>query len=110
MNVLPIRKPLADRCPTCHRRHQRSHPQNARYWLLMYRLSDELKPDGVTYSADVWHHYCAGRFLGNDEFILPDKRISLTPKRTSALDVDQFSTYFDAVQAWANERNVWLDE
>lgn len=99
-----------DRCPTCKRRITRNHAQNARYWLLLHKMSDGLKPDGVTYSAEMWHRYCASRFLGNNEFILPNKRVILEPKSTSALDVSEFGLYMDACEAWANDNNVWLDE
>lgn len=109
-SVIQIRKPALDRCPTCKRRMTRTHVANARYWLLLHKLSDQLRPDGVTYSAETWHRYCASRFLGNDEFVLPNKKLMLIPKSTSALDVEQFGDYMDAVEAFANERNVWLDD
>lgn len=109
-SVHPIRHAPPDRCPTCRRRLTRTHQANARYWLLLHKLSDGLKPDGVTYSAETWHRYCASRFLGNDEFVLPNKKLMLIPKSTSALDVDQFGDYMDACEAFANERNVWLDD
>jgi hypothetical protein len=98
------------RCPTCHRKYTRTHPQNARYWLLLHRIAEMLRPGGREYSADTWHHYFKGRLLGFDEVRLPNGKTHTIVRSTADLTVDQFSDYMAAVEAWAMEHSVWLDE
>lgn len=102
------RQPKVTRCPTCHRRHTRSTPQNARLWLLYHAIAEKLKPKGVAYSADVWHEYCKSKFLGCEEFKLPNGKALQIPHSTADLDVAEFADYMTAVEAWAGERDVWL--
>jgi hypothetical protein len=99
-----------ERCPTCHRKRTRSNPANARYWLLLHLIADNVKPEGQSYTAEVWHNYMKQRFLGSDEFMLPNKKVVQYPKSSAGLDKDEFNTYMAAVEAWAMERNIYLDE
>jgi hypothetical protein len=99
----------SDRCPTCGRKHKRRNPQNALYWLLLHKMA-ERKWDGQTYSAESFHKYYAGKFLGMDDVKLPNGKVLHIPESTSKLDVAEFGDYFDKVQADANERGVWVDE
>ena len=66
--------------------------------------------DGQTYSAESFHKYYASKYLGSDDIAMPNGKTLQIPRSTSALDVAEFGEYFDAVQADANERGVWLDE
>jgi len=99
-----------DRCPTCHRRHRRSNPANARYWLLLHAIADKVKPGGLSYSADQWHHYMKSRYLGCDDVALPNGKTLTIPKSSADLDVADFNDYMTKVEAWAVERDVWLDQ
>ena len=99
-----------DRCPTCHRRMTRSNQANARYWLLLHVIADRLKPGGRVYSAETWHRYCASKFLGCDEVALPNGKTLVIPRSTAALDVAEFNDYMTAVESWAAEHDVYLDE
>lgn len=99
-----------NRCPTCHRRYTRSNPANALYWLLLHKLADTLRPGGKSFSAESFHTYYKSRFLGCDEFALPNGRTILIPRSTANLDVAEFGDYLDKVQADAAERGVYLDE
>lgn len=101
-------KPKITRCPTCNRPHKRTHPQNARLWLLYHALADGLRPGGASYSAETWHRYCASKFLGCDEIALPNRKTLLIPRSTSALDVAEFNEYMEKVEAFAAEHDVWL--
>ena len=103
-------KSHSDRCPTCHRLHKRSQPQNAAYWALLHLLAEQLRPGGVTYSAEQYHKYYASRILGCDDVKLPNGKTLTIPRSTANLDVAEFSDYFDAVQADAAERGVHLSE
>lgn len=100
----------AKRCPTCNRLHRRSHPQNARYWLLLHAIAERVRPQGAVYSAETWHTYFKSRFIGCDDVRLPNGKTIPMPRSSADLDIDQFGTYMTAVEAWASDRNVWLDE
>lgn len=104
-----MHKPEIIRCPACGRKKTRSNPANARYWLLLHMIAERLKPEGVTHSAEVWHQYFKARFLGMDEFTLPNKKVIQFPKSTTELDVTEFNDYMDKVEHWASEHDVWLE-
>lgn len=97
------------RCPTCGRKNRRSNPQNALYWLLLHALAEQVKPGGMSYSAEVWHTWAKSRFLGCDDVALPNGKTLAIPHSTAALDAAEFGEYFDRVSAWAAERGVHLD-
>lgn len=78
------------------------------YWSLMHLCSDRLRPGGISYSAEVWHRYFASRFLGCDETLLPGGKKIVEPHSTSDLSTDEFGEYFDKVQAFCAERDVYL--
>lgn len=98
------------RCPTCNRRYRRSNPQNAMLWLLYHKLAETLRPNGEQYSAESFHVYYKTKFLGCEEVKLPNKQTMFIPRSTADLDVNEFSEFFDRVQADAAERGVFLDE
>ena len=97
-----------NRCPTCHRLHKRSHPQNALYWSLLHMIAERVKPEGAQYSAEVWHVYFKDKILGREEVTLPNGKTTTRESSTALLDVAEFSEYFEKVQAWAANRGVWL--
>lgn len=101
---------ISDRCPTCKRKRTRSHVANARYWLLLHRMAEQLKPQGHIYSAESWHLWCKSRFLGCDDTVLPNGKTIVIPRSTAALDTAEFSDYMTQVEVWAGERDVYLDE
>jgi NinB protein len=100
----------SDRCPACHRRRTRSSDANHRYWLLLHTIAERLAPGGNKYSAEQWHLYCKSRWLGCEETRLPNGKTLLIPKTSADLSSDKFSDYVTAVEAWAAERDVYLDE
>jgi hypothetical protein len=97
-----------ERCPTCNRRMKRSHPQNARYWLLMHTISDKLKPQNVQHSPEVWHTYFKSRFLGCNDVTMPNGKTLSLPRSSADLDVAEFADYMTQVESWAAEHDVWL--
>lgn len=101
---------MKPRCPTCHRLHKRSHPQNARYWLLLHAIADKVRPLGVEHSAEIWHEYFKSRYIGCDDVTLPNGRVLTRTKSTTDLDVAEFNDYMARVEEWARDRDVWLDE
>lgn len=101
---------MSDRCPACHRRMTRTTQANARYWLLLHAIADKVRPGGNAYSADQWHVYCKSRWLGCDDVTLPNGKTLSLPRSTAGLDVAEFNDYMGRIEAWAGERDVWLDE
>lgn len=108
--VADPRKPRILRCPTCNRRHKRSNPQNARYWLLLHAIAEKLKPQDAIYSAETWHTYFKSRFLGCEEIALPNGKVLQIPNSTADLEIPEFADYMTKVEVWANEHGVWLED
>lgn len=98
------------RCPKCGRTKKRSSEANRRYWMLVYMIADKLKPEGKQHSAEVWHTYFKQRFIGVDEFEMPNHKTMLIPKSSTDLDTAEFNDFMMKVEVWAGEHGVWLDE
>lgn len=98
------------RCPACGRREKRSNPANARYWLLLHAIAEKVRPDGRIYSADTWHQWAKSKWLGCNDVTLPNGKILTIPRSSAALDISEFNEYMGRVEAWATERDVFLDE
>lgn len=98
------------RCPTCHRLHKRSNPQNKRLWLLYTAMSNKLRPGGEVYSPDHYHLYYKKKLLGAIDYKLPNGEILTIPNSTADLDVAEFNDYMERVEADAAEHKVYLDE
>lgn len=98
------------RCPTCKRRVKRSTEANRRYWALLHVVADKLRPGGDAYSAEQWHLYFRSRFLGAVDHKLPGGRSMTIPLSTADLDVGEFNEYMVQVEAFANERDCYLQD
>lgn len=99
------------RCPTCGRREKRSTEANRRYWLILHLIAERIKPgDNLAYSPDQWHLYFKSRFLGADDVDLPNGKTLVIPHSSADLSTEEFSDYAMKVEAWASERDVYLDE
>ena len=101
-------RPTVARCPTCHRRHKRSNPQNARYWLLLHEISEKLRPGGEQFSPESYHEWFKSKLLGRVEVKLPNGYTTQITNSTADLETPEFSDYMTKVEAWASERGVWL--
>lgn len=109
----PSAKPSAGRatrCPGCGRKHKRTHQANARYWLLLHTIAEKVKPNGEAFSAEAFHTYFKSRYLGCDDMKLPNGKTLPIPHSSADLDTAEFNTYMEQVEAWAAERDVYLDE
>lgn len=98
------------RCPACGRKAKRSTEANRRLWLLYHLIAEKIKPGGLSHSAESWHLYFKSRFLGADDILLPNKKVLVMPHSTADLSTDAFHDYAMQVEAWAAERDVYLDE
>jgi hypothetical protein len=98
------------KCPTCGRAEPRSTEANKRLWALYQLIADNVKPAGKEFSRETWHYYFKGLFLGCTDIPLPNGRIRTEPNSTRELDKRAFNDYMAQVEAWAAERNVYLEE
>lgn len=101
---------MDDRCPKCFRKFKRSNEANARYWLLLHVISEKVKPEGKEYSAETWHTYWKLKLLGGNDVTMPNGKVIVVPKSSADLDKGEFHDFACQVEAWANERGVYLDE
>ena len=101
---------MKERCPACGRLKTRSNAQNARMWALNTEISERLKVDGRTFSPEAWHEYLAKKFLGAEEYRLPNGELMVVRRSTSNLPEDAMSDYLSRIEEWARDRNVWLPE
>lgn len=98
------------RCPTCKRRMTRSSEANKRYWALLHLIAEKLHPRKQTYSTDTWHLWAKSKWLGAEEFKLPNGVTMTIPNSTADLDIAEFSDFMTQVEAWANEHGVFLED
>ena len=99
-----------DRCPTCKRRLTRSSESNRKYWAILHRMSEKIRPRGQVFSAETFHLWAKSKFLGATDHMLPSGNTVTIPNSTATLDQDEFGKYLDKVEAFANEHGVYLED
>lgn len=87
----------------------RSQQQNKRYWAILGEIA-ELEVDGRKYTAEVWHEYFKGKFIGLEEIALPSGKSLVRPISSTTLDVPAFADYMTQVEAWAAQRGLLVPE
>ena len=80
---------------------KRSHEQNKRLWAIYGELADKAWVNGRRYSAETWHEYCKGMFLGYELKAMPDGTEVKTPISTTTLNTAEMTDYQNRLQAWA---------
>jgi hypothetical protein len=81
---------------------KRNEAQNRFYWGAVLRdISAQAWVDGKQFDKDTWHEYFARLYGVLDELTLPDGEIVTLRKSTTKMSVGEFSTYLNAVQAYA---------
>lgn len=80
---------------------KRSVEQNRRLWKIYGELSDKAWVNGRRYSAETWHEYCKGMFLGFELKAMPDGTEVKTPISTTTLNTAEMTDYQNRLQAWA---------
>ncbi len=98
------------RCPKCHRLQKRSNQANARYWLLLHLIADNVRPKDTAYSAETWHTYFKLRYLGSQEVKMPNNMTAQIPKSSADLDTAEFNDYMMKVEVWAQDHEVYMDD
>ena len=79
----------------------RSHEQNKRLWAIYGELADKAWVNGRRYSAETWHEYCKGYFLGFELKAMPDGTELKTPISTTTLNTAEMTEYQNNIQSWA---------
>lgn len=80
---------------------KRSVEQNRRLWKIYGELADKAWVNGRRYSAETWHEYCKGMFLGYELKAMPDGTELKTPISTTTLNTAEMTDYQNRLQAWA---------
>ena len=80
---------------------KRSIEQNRRLWKIYGELADKAWVNGRRYSAETWHEYCKGIFLGYELKAMPDGTEIKTPISTTTLNTAEMTDYQNRLQAWA---------
>lgn len=80
---------------------KRSIEQNRRLWKIYGELADKAWVNGRRYSAETWHEYCKGYFLGFELKAMPDGSELKTPISTTTLNTAEMTDYQSRLQAWA---------
>lgn len=81
---------------------KRNEVQNRFYWGAVLRdISSQAWVDGKQFDKDTWHEYFARLYGVLDEVTLPDGEIVTLRKSTTKMSVGEFSTYLNAIQAYA---------
>lgn len=87
------------------KRVNRSYRQNKRYWAILARVSEQLRPLNKQYSSEVWHEHFKREFLG----VEPLPSGNYMAKSSAKLSVDEFAEYMTQVEAWAVDNGVNLN-
>lgn len=99
------------KCPTCGRTHKRTTEQNARYWLLLHKIAEQIEVEGQRFSADTWHEYLKGFLIGKEEKVLPGGEVRVRAISTTTLEVPEFNDYMTKIESWAGRKHgIWLEE
>ena len=73
-------------------------------------MSEQISPNGATYSPESWHLYCKGRYLGMRDVTLPSGQVVTVPLSSADLDTGEFARYMAEVEAFAAECGVYLPD
>lgn len=88
-------KPLA--VTVAHHKDRRSGRQNRLYWAVLNKIAEDGWLNGKRFSAEAWHEFFKGRFIGLEE--TPDGR--RTGISTATLDVAEFADYMTKIEVFA---------
>lgn len=85
------------------KKSRRTIEQNKRLWSLYGELSQNAWVDGKQYTAEVWHEYLKGLFLGFTEQVLPNGQVIKTPISTTTLNTAEMTAYQDKITAFGSQ-------
>jgi hypothetical protein len=79
------------------RKPSRSLEQNARYWVAIHEIAEQISIEGRKYTPQVWHRYFKERYLPGRIVELPYGQITEAEPSTTDLTLDEFSEYIERV-------------
>ena len=88
----------------------RSAQQNARYWVLITRISQDMPAHmgGEWHSPETWHELFKKMFLGMEGIDINGVTYGAV-KSSRKLKVDEFGDFMTQVEAWAGEHGIGLE-
>lgn len=82
-------------------RESRTVAQNAKLHALLQEIADNAWVDGKQFDMETWKEFFRRRMIGSEETVLPDGEIIERGISTTTLDVVEFSTLIEKIQAYA---------
>ena len=82
------------------KKSRRTIEQNKRLWALYGELSQNAWVNGRQFTAEVWHEYLKGLFIGYNETVLPSGEVLKTPISTTTLNTAEMTAYQDKITAY----------
>lgn len=80
---------------------KRSIEQNKRLWKIYTQIADSVWINGHRFSAETWHEYFKGLFIGFDEIINPmTGEVIKRPLSTVKLNTAEMAEYQNKIQAF----------
>lgn len=80
---------------------KRTEEQNRLLHALLNDIAEQAYVNGRRYEAEVWKEQIRRRFIGTEEYDLPDGSRLERGISTTTLSVGEFTQLIDKVQAWA---------
>lgn len=78
---------------------KRSNAANRYYWATLNEIAAGAWVDGKQYSADAWHCWFKGRFIGSEELPGGGSR----PLSSASLNAEEFANYVQRVEQYATD-------
>src|SRR5690606_7746340 len=108
-SINPVEVVIGEYDPT------RSSEQNRLYWALMTQIERRAADDdGVQHPKEWWHYKLRvelGYADGTIEIKTGGIRVEIPyPKSTTKMGKREFSEYYTKVEAWAAEREIYLED
>lgn len=82
-------------------RAKRSVEQNAKLHALLSEIAGNAWVNGKQFDADTWKEHFRRLYIGTEEIILPDGKRIERGISTTTLDVEQFSSLIEKINAYA---------
>ena len=82
------------------KKSKRTIEQNKRLWAIYNELAQNAWVNGRQFTADVWHEYLKGLFIGYNETVLPSGEVLKTPISTTTLNTAEMTAYQDKITAY----------
>ena len=99
-----------DRCPYCHQMSKRTRSQNNLQWAILRMVEEQLAVKGKHFGAAAWDEYFKERFLGKEEFELPNGKIITRTRGTSSLNKEEMETYITKLLVWCADHDVVIPD